>query len=343
MRSPGTLLIRADASATIGNGHVMRCLALAQGWQDSGGQAVLAAAELPGALEKRLLAEEIEVARLQAVAGSGQDAAALARLALQRKAAWVVLDGERFGSAYAGALKQQGLKILWLDDFGSARVPEADLILNQNLGISSDAYAWCRDDARLLLGTEYVSLRREFRQAKPKATVADVARRMLVTFGGSDPDCLTERVLQAIAENPAGVEVTAVVGSSNPRLPDLRRLAGSLGVTLLSDPANVPELMVNSDLAVVCAGGTLWELLYCGCAVLSYSRNSVQASVIAQLAEAGAVVDLGPVAAFAPAKLCAAIGQVGQSVVMREKMRAAGRRTVDGHGVRRVIRALNGE
>ena len=321
----------------------MRCLALAQGWQDAGGAVVVAAAELPAAIEKRLTAEEITIVKLRSNALTGSDAPELAGVARERKARWVVLDGERFGSDYITTLKQHNLEILWVDDFGSERAHDADLILNQNLGASRDDYAWCHDDTRLLLGTKYVMLRREFLQAKLRVEIPETARKLLVTFGGSDPDGLTEKVLQAIATDPPGVSVTVVVGAGNPRLPTLREVADSLGVNLLADPQNMPELMAESDLAVIAAGGTLWELLYCGCAVLSYSRNSVQANVIAKLVEAGAACDLGPVAAFAPAELCAAIRRVGSSAAQRGRMRASGRRIVDGDGVAQVLRAMNGE
>lgn len=341
--NPGTLLFRADADPAIGTGHVMRCLALAQGWQDAGGVAVLAAAEIPVGLEKRLADEKVELVQLQSNAGTAADATELASLAQARAARWVVLDGDRFHPEYFEIVKKQRLKVLWLDDFGSSEVHAADLIVNQNVGATGDCYPWCGDDTRLLLGTKYVTLRREFRRIKPRVEASGTGCNLLVTFGGSDPDNLTEKVLRAVGAESSGVKVTAVVGSGNPRLAALQELARSLHVTLLADVANMPDLMMGSDLAVIVAGGSLWELLYCGCAVLSYSRNSVQAEVIATLAEGEAISDLGPVSAFNGPELCAGIRRVSGSATERERMRMAGMRLVDGDGVLRVLRALRGE
>ena len=45
---PGTLLIRADANSAMGTGHVMRCIALGQAWQDIGGAVQFGLASLSG-------------------------------------------------------------------------------------------------------------------------------------------------------------------------------------------------------------------------------------------------------------------------------------------------------
>ena len=50
-----------------------------------------------------------------------------------------------------------------------------------------------------------------------------VARNVLVTMGGNDPDNVSARVVQAILSEH-DFEVTVIVGGSNPHLPNLRDL-----------------------------------------------------------------------------------------------------------------------
>jgi UDP-2,4-diacetamido-2,4,6-trideoxy-beta-L-altropyranose hydrolase len=338
----GTLVIRADANAAIGAGHVMRCLALAQAWQDAGGVAVFAAAHVPAPLEKRLAAENIETVYLRSVPGTEDDARELATLAEQTEAVWVVLDGQCFGAKYIEMIAQKPIRVMWVDDFGSEDPNPAELILNQNLGAATRDYPWCENRRRLLLGTEHVLIRREFRNATVERN-ADAPTSVLLTFGGSDPENLTERVLHALSEGFEDFAITAVASSENPRLAEVRRLACSMHVKLMLDVNDMSDLMTRSDLAVIIGGGTLWELLFSGCAVLSYSRNSRQAQVVATLAESGAAIDLGPLAACSASRLREEIRHLGTASAKRKQMQAAGRQIVDGNGVLRVLRAMNGE
>jgi spore coat polysaccharide biosynthesis predicted glycosyltransferase SpsG len=99
------------------------------------------------------------------------------------------------------------------------------------------------------------------------------------------------------------------------------------------------EFMRDSDQAVIAAGGTLWELLSMGCAVLSYSRNIVQTRVVQALAHRGAVVDMGGTCHFDAAKLAVSVKELVDSRVARERMTNLGRSLVDGLGATRVVEA----
>src|SRR5690242_9773593 len=116
MNSP-TLLIRADANVEIGTGHVMRCLAVAQAWQDRGGDVVFAMADSNTGIDERLRSEWVQIAEVDATPGNLDDAAATARLARSLQADWTIVDGYRFDAAYQRFLKDEGLKLLFLDDY----------------------------------------------------------------------------------------------------------------------------------------------------------------------------------------------------------------------------------
>ena len=335
---PGVLLIRADASRAIGTGHVMRCLALAEAWQDAGGTANLAVAELPDALSPRVTAEGVSLKSFDTTPGGPEDAAATVTQAQQLRADWVAIDGDRFGSDFLETVYAAGFRVLLIDDFANRKSFPANLIVNPNLDEDETAYRKRGATARLLMGPSYLLLRREFRQGIEKREPRHTGNRVLITLGGSDPENLSPKIANALALC-SDLEVTVVAGAGYEKADELRKLkAGNLRVVF--NPPSMVRLMKDSDQAVISAGGTLWELLSMGCAVLSYSRNTVQASVVQVLSHRGMVVDMGETCHFDPAKLLASVEGLVELHAARERMANLGCALVDGMGAVRIVEAM---
>jgi UDP-2,4-diacetamido-2,4,6-trideoxy-beta-L-altropyranose hydrolase len=336
------LLIRADASAAIGTGHVMRCLALAQAWCRGDANAFFAQAESTPALEKRLRVEGFDLVRVRGERGSAEDATETVALARARGATWIVADGYCFGSAWQKQIRAAGLRLLVIDDYGQAEHYHADLVLNQNLSANESLYTRRDADTRLLLGPRYALLRREFLDASISGReTSDSARKVLVTLGGSDPDQVTAKVIAALQEI-TGLEAIILVGGSNPHLESLRTLIGSANpaLQLVVDATNMPELMRWADVAITAAGSTSWELATTGLPALQLVIADNQAPIAAALHRAAVTVSLGNHRAITPTEITVALRDLLADRPRRGEMSARGRRLVDGQGANRVTAAL---
>jgi len=333
----GTLLIRADASLAIGTGHVMRCVALAQAWQDAGGTVCFAAAEMPDALSSRLIAEGVSLNRIYASPGGPEDASVTCAQARQVGADWVVIDGDRFGSDFLETVRAAGFCVLLIDDFAAREYFPVDLIVNPNLDDDEGPYRKRGATARLLMGPSYVLLRREFRERLTKREIRQAGNRVLVTLGGSDPENLTSKIVDALAYC-SGLEVTVVVGAAYEKANELQELKTN-NVRVLFNPPNMAQVMRDSDQAIIAAGGTLWELLFMGCAVLSYSRNLVQTRVAEALSQRGVLVDMGETRNFDKGALTLSVKEMVDSHLRREYMTNLAQTLVDGGGTKRVVAA----
>jgi UDP-2,4-diacetamido-2,4,6-trideoxy-beta-L-altropyranose hydrolase len=338
---PGALLIRADASVAIGTGHVMRCLALAQAWQDAGGWATFAMAESTPAIEERLRSESVELVRVDGVPGSRFDSEQLIASARAHVPSWVVVDGYKFGTDYQANLKSGGLKVLFIDDNGHAGHYSADLVLNQNVHASEALYSSRDASTRLLLGPRFALLRREFTSWRGwRREIPVVARRVLVTLGGSDPDNVTKRVVRATLAVPS-LDATVVVGGNNPHKQQLRELVGAQqNVQLVENVPNMPELMAKSDVAISGAGTTSLEMCFLGLPALLIVLADNQRPIAEELNRRGVAIDLGEAAEIRSSSLSPCLTDLISSQGTRKAMSERGRELVDGHGAERVVRAL---
>lgn len=340
-----TLLIRSDASIAMGTGHAMRCLALAQAWQDAGGNVTFAMAEATPSIEARLRSQGVNVLRVAVQPGSVEDSARTRDLARQEEAAWVVVDGYQFGSAYQTALRTPELKVLFVDDHGGASPYFADLVLNQNVHAGEDLYRDRATHTRLLLGSRYILLRREFTFWRRRTfEIAPRARRILVTMGGSDPDRVTEQILRILLAEP-DLELTVVVGGSNPHLASVEQLVKETNrpIRLLKDVSDMPALMVWADLVVAGAGTTSWEICMMGLPTALCVLAPNQEKIAGELARLGAAADLGYVGSVPADETRKVLSELIQSQAKRAKMSERGREMVDGLGTQRVLAFLWGD
>jgi UDP-2,4-diacetamido-2,4,6-trideoxy-beta-L-altropyranose hydrolase len=337
------LLIRADASADMGTGHVMRCLALAQGWIDRGGRVEFALARGAQELGPRLEAEGVAAYRIAGESGGVDDATQTAALAAKLEAQWVAVDGYQFDASYQCALKRAGMRVLFLDDAGHGTPYSADIVLNQNLHAEATLYQEHGPDTRLLLGTRFALLRREFQAWQNwRRPIPKTAHRLLVTLGGSDPTKTTPRLL-AVLERMQRRELEALViaGIANPLSGELRALAARLGDWLRIEPSvpDMPGALAWADIAVSAAGGTCWEMLFMQLPGLLVATTPSAQSVFDSLTERGLFHALH-LEGSEPAE--ERLRDLLDDAEERARMSELGRQTVDGHGVEHVLEAMLG-
>lgn len=338
------LFIRTDATPEIGAGHIMRCLALAQGLRRMTECTVTFVSRLKGAeFAERIKQAGCGLIELKRPHPDPVDLKQTLERLRQRRGAWLVLDGYHFDTGYQAAIRNTGVPLIVFDDYQDRVHYHADIIINQNLGAEQVEYL-ADPDTLVLAGADYVLLRPEFQSMRGKiADPRDVpprARNLLVTMGGADPDNVTLKVMHALAANPVdGLHMRIVVGPSNPHEAVLKAALEGMDAELIRG-ANMPALMAEADLAVTAAGSTCWELAYLGVPMLCVVLTENQAAIARELDALGAAQSLGWAPDLLPENVSSAVAAACIDAEWRSAASRAGALLVDGKGPKRIARAI---
>jgi UDP-2,4-diacetamido-2,4,6-trideoxy-beta-L-altropyranose hydrolase len=285
------LYIRADADSKIGTGHMMRCIALAQAWQDRGGTVTFISHCVNEALRERIQIEKFRLIYVNRVCADSADLTGTLSILKKERAdqkSWFVLDGYHFTQEYQKAIRNEGYHLLVIDDMNHLAHYHADILLNQNIYAPDLTFKYhCDEDTKLLLGTRYVLLRREFLKYKNlERNIPERVRNILVTLGGADSDNITLKVIEEInIIHDSKIEVKIVIGPANPYRQLLSdTLASSrFASCLIINPPNMPNLMAWADLAISAGGSTCWELAYMRVPFLSIIIAENQRAIVNKL------------------------------------------------------------
>ena len=338
------LIIKADASSQIGTGHFMRCLALAQAWKDAGGQVIFITACESENLLQRLQEEDFDIHLLSGPYPDAVDWGYTNDIMAEHPGTWVVLDGYHFDEVYQRWVKDSGHSLLVIDDMAHLKHYYADIVLNQNLHAEQLRYP-CEPYTHLLLGTQYVLLRREFLTWKDwKRDIPEVARRVLVTLGGGDPENHTLKVIQALqrVDIPA-LEATVVIGASNPHTDMLEAAVeqSRIPIRLIRNAENMPELMAWADVAVSTAGATVWELAFMGVPTIVGMSAPVEEFLVNGLEKHGLFLNIGWLNRLSVDQLVDALKGLIQDDTVRSDMSILGQHLVDGVGCEGVLKWIS--
>jgi UDP-2,4-diacetamido-2,4,6-trideoxy-beta-L-altropyranose hydrolase len=343
---PNQLALRVDGGTRIGTGHVMRCLTLADYWKEENGIALFLMAESASALNERIATKGWDSVQIGAPPGSREDALETAHQARVAGIDLIVADGYSFGTEWQETIIASGCKLLLFDDFGHTKHYVAHLVLNQNLHAREELYQSRAAWTRLLLGNRYLLLGRQFLSwATWQRTCPPIAKKVLITFGGSDPQNITSFVIRAFEEvQETDYELRIVVGGSNANASEVESLAGRCrhSCEVLHDVKDMATHMGWADWAVMGGGTTCWEAAFMQLPAIAISCAHQEDLLLDTLSSHGLLRKLGNIKDCTIPALTLALGEMTRARDVREAMGKRGRELVDGGGAARVIDALRG-
>ncbi len=316
------IVFRADASLTIGTGHVSRCLTLAESLKRRGAHITFICAAGSPAFVPRLaeVADAIiELPYLAAeVEGSSDDTWLTVPSTIDAKATiaalggrpvdWLVVDHYGIDAGWESQLRPFVDRVMVIDDLANRR-HDCDLLLDQNLraGHHSPYATLVPQKCQTLLGPRFALLREEFhQQARMPQRERTSVRRILVSFGGSDPANATTMALDALDQLPRAT-VDVVIGLQHPNRGWILDRCKTTGWTSHVQTTEMARLIAHSDLALGAAGASSWERCFLGLPSVIVVTAENQRVIAQNLHTSRAAVSIGAVSTDSTAHIVSAV------------------------------------
>ena len=327
----------------------MRDIALAQSWHDRGGKATFLSYCESDMLRRRIMDDGfgfVSIDRLESVTA---DLDATLKVIRDRSCrdilhdVWLVADGYKFDCDYHRSIREEGVRLLIVDDNNYLPRYHADILLNPNIFAPQMNYL-CDEGTIKLLGCRYALLRKEFqRYNDSEKEITKNPGRILVTLGGADPKNTTLSVIDALCNfQDKDFDVRIVAGPVNPNIKSLKeKLSRSpFSYRLLPSVTDMPKLMSWADIAISAASGTFWELAFMGIPTLIITLADNQIGIGETLEDMGAAIHLGWYENVEIEGMVSEISRIIKDYKLRKRLSEKARDLIDGRGAYRVVSGM---
>ncbi len=308
------IVFRTDGSKLIGQGHVMRCLTLADVLRKRGAEINFICREHPGhlcdliaqrgfAVNRLPLANE-QVDHLPLHAGwlgaRWDDDVEQTRQVIQDlggMADILIVDHYAIDHRWEKALRGSATRILAIDDLAD-RVHDCDLLLDQNFfsDLSTRYDGKVPPGCLTLLGPHYALLQPVYAELHSQVELRNgPVRRIFVFFGGADTENLTGLSVAAFQElGRSDIHMDVVMTEKNARYLGIEKAIERWSNIRLHGPLpSLGSLMAKADFAIGAGGATVWERFCLGLPSVVISLAENQKPVCEDLASIGLIRYVG--------------------------------------------------
>lgn len=343
------LFFRTDANETIGVGHVMRCMSIAEEAKSRGIACTFVVSDekaLPLLNDRGFSAfvTNSDFNRLEKLEES------FSELIEQNSTEAVILDTYYATAEYMQEIKAK-TRLMYIDDLASFAYP-VDILLSYNIYAPRLDYQSLYNNAcvaipKMLIGTQYVPLRKEFRFEKKRRMINSGRTSVLILTGGSDSRHVAISLLKEILNSDlildSNIRFNFVVGRYNTDFDEMMYLsAESDNINILFDVSQMAKLMRDSDIAISASGSTLYELCACGIPTITYVLADNQINGALEFSNQEIMINVGDVRKdeFDYNEFVVTLRRLIANTDRRSMMISNEEKVVDGWGTVRIIDEL---
>ena len=346
------ILFRADSNSSVGLGHVMRCLSIADAFKNAGESCLFVTAD--NGLQKTIK----DRGHKNLVLNSQYDhmEAEIEQFLEEiekRDIQIVFVDSYFVTEEYLRTLwhfcARKYITLVYIDDVLAFPYP-CDVLLNYNIYANKEDYRKLYAGntlPELLLNTAYQPLRAEF-QNLPHRVVKPKGKDILISTGGADAERIGMEILKTIIahENWKVYQFHFIVGMMNDDKDEMEKIVGEReNIILHKRIRKMSELVQNSDVAISAAGSTLYELCATQTPSLTYVLAENQVPGAAGFERKGVFKNAGDIRALGSGKLAEKLLSdavaLAENYEKRSEMASRMKEVVDGKGAERIVNEVS--
>jgi UDP-2,4-diacetamido-2,4,6-trideoxy-beta-L-altropyranose hydrolase len=339
------IVFRCDSSTTIGGGHLVRCLALAEAFVERRCTVRFFASNETFSANPTLLTRF--PGSLGGLAADGSDSYRLQQL-LRQPVDLFILDSYLIGEGFEQMAIQLASRLLVIDDAPNRRHFCTHLV-DATYGRCAGIYRpLVPESAMLLCGVDYATVRKPFVLLRPPTPLHPLQHlgtpRILVSIGLTDNLNGTSYVLRDLMPCRDSLHVDVALGASAPHAQEVRALVhqGGNGWQFLGELSSegMARAMLQADIIIGAPGGSSYERCCLGKPALLIQIADNQKDNAAAMAALGAARVAGLLNAMKPGYLLQLLLEMIADPAGLAAMAAAAWRVTDGHGCGRVVAAV---